>query len=488
MRVLSSGLVVALGALMAAPGPADAALELTVAPASVAVSPSTPAGVVVVGKNTGDDPLRQVELVALYSGDTRIDATAKPGARDLAPHQTRRWRLTITASATLTSAGMVTVLASHRGGGSTRAGSSVATVEVKPPPALDAASLVSVHAAPETLEVLPGRTTATRAELSIENLSSAPLRVMKVHVDAPEKVHYDAHRQRPTVAPGETARLKLDVTAKDDAHAGKTSAVIALSFASGKPATEFELAVAQPVEIQPPIPDALLVALGVPGLVLLPGFLVLVVAAGLWNLRVLRLAWDTEDFPFTFPAPEFWVLAVTISIPLVLIASAAGLDPRETQPTTVVLAVWGGSVVLGVVAYAAVAGIRKARKSARRPTTKDDPIVTLERLHRRDLTIMRERYAKGTGESTAYLYLLDPFDEAAEAAWLAPGIRYSTTDNALDQQLTREIDGDHNAKTIAKLLAGVTCEWAKADAYEGPVHVSLAGLRRLPAEAIVQRK
>lgn len=475
---------VALAALGLCPAPAHAALELSVAPQSVAVSPGGPAHALVLGTNTGSDWLRCVRVTALASGDDRLHPNVVGKCRTIAAGATVVWRLTISTTDPLTSNGAVTVLA--RGG---RSVAVVAMVEVKPPSTLDVSSLVRVRASPETLEVLPGRKTPARAELSIENLGHESLALTDIDVNAPDKVHYDAHHARPTIAPGATEELKLDVTADGDAQPGDAHAVLLLSFVSR--ATRVGVAVGQPVKIQTPIPTALLLAIGVPGLALLPGFLVLATSGTLWRFRVWRRQWDTADFPLSFPGPEFWVVAITISIPLAVLASLGGIDLLESHSLRAIVGVWAASVVVGLVAYAVVVPLRNRRDSRRRPSIDDDEVTTLEKLGRRRRPIVLERYMGGTGEAPFFLYVLQP---EGDVAWLAPAIECKWND--YDQDLKRDINAvltsTHDAAEIAKLLAKArkagsleSVKFKQAGAYGGPIHRALDDLTPEPARSIV---
>src|SRR5262249_39676475 len=156
--------------------------------------------------------LSDVRMVVLTSGDGRLQATVDRKSRMIAPGATAVVPLTITAADPLSSASAVTVLARHGDGSRAGSGAGSATVEVKPAPVLDPSSLVRVRVAPAKLEVVPGRKTPARAEFSIENIGHERLELTDIEVHAPDKVHYDAHGERPTIAPGATAELAFDVT------------------------------------------------------------------------------------------------------------------------------------------------------------------------------------------------------------------------------------------------------------------------------------
>lgn len=484
---------IALGSLLllaAGASPARGALSVTFAPAAAQLSPGGRAEVLVVVENAGTARARDVRLRALRVGIDGVDVALRPDrARDVPAGATRTWRAVLSTDDPALGERSLTVVARPEGGGV-----AAATLAVEPTPPADATSVVEARAAHSGLSARPG-TREVSAPILIDNHGPVPLRVTRIEARAPDHVEIDAHGERPTVPPGRTVILDVGVRVLDGAHPGKTTGVLRLELAGGDSRRALEAVVAQPIEVEAPVQDALLLALGIPGLILVPGIIILATASLLWSLRLLRGAWDTAAFPVTFPAPEFWVAAVPLSVALGVGARLVGVDLLNTHSLSTVLWVWLVSALVGVVLYAVAVLVRNARHDRRTPAPDDNQIDVLRKLDRQHLTVRLRRFQQGAGENVQFLYLVQDDEGNPPACWFAPGIAFAweQDDAALEQELAGLVDGSGDPKKIADALKqgvdrGVLRVGWVGGGSTGPRLRPFEGLQETGAAAIVQEE
>ncbi len=307
---------------------------------------------------------------------------------------------------------------------------------------------------PRVLDLRSGANSSVIA-LVLENHLARPLRADGVRVEAPDGLEVNVKDHGLVIRPGSQAVFAVDIRAGDGTAPQDSSVIFRVTIGNAHGKSWLEAGVAEPVHIEPPAQQALLVALGIPGLVLVPGFLLIVTASALWRLRLARQWWDQDEFPIAVPGAEFWAGSVTLSIVAAFLAQLVGVDLLNSYSLSVLLWVWLGSLFAGVIGYLVLIGARNYRHAARTPATTDDPLTALRRLHRQGLTARCERYRVGAESNAPILYLLHRPDETRETSWLSPGIKFEWIGEErepLKGKLNRLLDEAPDARKLARLL------------------------------------
>jgi hypothetical protein len=334
----------------------------------------------------------------------------------------------------------------------TARGAAHASAELLPPAAPNPAAVASIRIG-AALSTLRSGESGTLFVI-VSSKSADPIRIRRLSAHGPDFVEFTGLEGGQRIAPGDVAILKVGVTAQNRVRAGPNQLVVKIPVEVG--GERVTLAAEKVVKIGVTGESAVLTALGVPALFLIPGFLVVATASLLWRLRLLRRRWDAADFPFEARSAEFWVLAISVSIPMAALWAALGTDLFDTYGLEDILWVWVASVILGTLVYVAWMLVRNRRQEGRTPSPEDGPLETLEKLQRQGLGLTRERYEYLTGSEAKVLYLLQPADEARPATWLAPPIdfEWTSTNGTLGRRIEDAFRADNPGSLAAALRAG----------------------------------
>jgi len=239
----------------------------------------------------------------------------------------------------------------------------------------------------------------------------------------------------------------------------------------------------------------LLNLLGVPSLLLLPGFLFLV------TLRVLRAAFAPAAegaFDLKPKEADFWAVAIALSLAFAFLYPWATerMVPEGRRDYLIayglrdLVYVYTAAIILGIAAFAVwrffawVAALLRARELARcMPHTNDGAVAILEKIVRAKAGIdLPVTHLKGTPEDRK-VYVLYPWT-SAETVWVTPAVllkmkaRFDDRDesraayNALQRLTTDEkLDAATALQLVKQGQANGwwTVDWAEAGAIAGPV-------------------
>jgi len=196
----------------------------------------------------------------------------------------------------------------------------------------------------------------------------------------------------------------------------------------------------------------ILTVLGVPSLLLLPGFLVLVTAGILWRARVIRLKQDAGEFSFQPTKPDFWVLAISLSIGLAFVFRAAGHSYLGRYGLGDVIVVWVTSILIGALFYLTGASIRFRWVLNRTPSEGDEPPAVLRKAARLGLGVSMPRAELTDGAKDQRVYVLK---RNGDSVWVTAGVRViwqAGAPETFQNEIAAELKASGNAKTLAILL------------------------------------
>lgn len=428
-------------------------LELKTIPAKLQLSASDSTKATVVVTNSGDASVSHLSLGLGPGASLSADTTVKPTtSAPLAAGGSLVYQLTVPAWTLITPPPELTLLGEYRVGGVDQA--VAAGVEQLAPTPLDPDKVASVELKASLATLKSGQTEPVY--LLVHNKSAQPLTVERIVAKGPSFIEF---RDLPTddvaVKPGRIKVLTVNAHAKPEVRPGEQQLVFRLLMRSGK--THFDLAASQSTKVAVTGESEVLTALGVPSLLLLPGFLVLAAASVLWRLRWQRKEWDGEPFPFSLKEPEFWVIAVSLSIVIVFVAKCLGTDLFGTYGLEDLICIWFSSIALGALGYFGIVWEYNRRREARIPGSEDTPIGVLRKLARQGLNLERPRIAYDVGGGQAIqLYLLQAPSDIRPATWAAPLIAYEWAkeeDAGLEKRIQLQLDETRDADALASILA-----------------------------------
>ena len=403
-------------------------------------------------------------------------ATTTPVA--VARHDERAFLFTVHPTEDLVMGSLYARL-DYRAGGTAHIQTTAIKVSNRALPDADAIVAMSVEGALDTLQQRHNGT----VNLILTNKSTAPIAVVSVKPSGPSTVTFKptafAPAQPLQIPPRQTRMLVFEVEANERVIPGKYLLVftsdVRISTAGGIDVTSVAT---KEINIGVFGESQVLQVLSVPSFLLLPGFLVLITAKMLWDRHVFRKSED-GTFPWTFPSPEFWVLAIMIS------GAAAFIYPLFGQPSylegygpTDVALVWLGAVVLGAVLYLGPMWTRRKyldAQAAKLFSASDDERTTLLKLAAVGARVELPRYRLTIDGAEVSAFRVNP-DAKQIDVWVFPAMQVTPTTNIGDSY--DAISSAANARnTVAAMLesvgpavedAKVTLKWRAQGAFDGP--------------------
>ncbi len=399
--------------------------------------------------NAGDAPASHLRLSVAPNGSVTSAAVEPTTSASLAAGGSLAYQLTVPAWTLATLPTELTLLAEYRADEVEQA--TAAAIELLPPAPVDLEKVASVELKASLTTLRSGE--SEPVYLLVHNKSAQTLTVKKVVASGPSFIDFKELPHDVAVAPGQVAVLEATAAAASRVTPGEQQLVFRLEMQSGE--TSFDLVASQTAKVAVAGESEILTLLGVPSLLLLPGFLALATAAILWRLRFRRKEWDGEAFPFPLKEPEFWVLAVVISIVIVIAAAALGTDLLGRYGLEDLVGIWLASMAAGAVGYFAALALYNGWREARRVESEDGPIEVLKKVGKQGLSLERPRFTYGADGQAAQLFLLQAPNDSRAASWASPQISFTWTgddDAALREQIQAQLNDEHDAGALAALL------------------------------------
>ena len=460
----------------ATPAPAAApSATIHVVPSSAALGGDARTGLRVIVDNTSPRPLEHVVVRTLRGGAAGISLhLQRRRPIEIAPGSSRTWKLLVKDTGGATVGQKIAVIARFKtltDEGTRVSGVVHAKADLEPAAVPDPAKVGSLKLYAVLTTLRSGK--KETVYLVLVNKSAATMHVERVDSKVPDFLTVTGGDDPIDVAPGDTALISLVVAAGERVRPGEHQLVFSVPVQLGRRKGLITLTAAKTVDVAVAGESALLTVLGVPALFVVPGFLIFATMSLLWSSRLLRKKWDADAFFMDVKSAEFWVAAVTLSIPIVIVwPHVGGGDLLDQYGLDDVVAVWITSILLGTLAYVAYVLVRNHRREDVTPSTGDDPIRILEKIHKQGLTVIRERREYLDSVGTTVLYAVQSLDDDRPATWMSPAIDYSGPDDdaPLAALIERHLNETHDAGSLAAALgrgraAGtVTVDWS-ADAH-----------------------
>ncbi|HEX8489442.1 MAG TPA: hypothetical protein VF626_00355 [Chthoniobacterales bacterium] len=307
-----------------------------------------------------------------------------------------------------------------------------------------------------------------------------PIRVKKpswIAVQAPESTNFKADSNpqatmaatvlnNPVLSPYESRAIEFKLTAESRVTPGKQLVVFEVPLTWEKAGlSQKSVAVAtQQIDIGVFGETAILAALGVPTFLFLPGFLMVASFAWLW--RIGKPKAERDDFPLKANTPDFYLLSITLSLlafllypPLTGYFLKVRRDFTEAYGLPDVVAIWFGSVLVGVSVFGfvrLVGWVRKAIRARRQENEfalTDNALSFLRKLGQKKIGLQRDFVPIGAADSTDKAFLIDDVADQKGKSWVAQSINLNWSEDATeDQKAVTQAIQSNDAKQVSELL------------------------------------
>jgi hypothetical protein len=243
----------------------------------------------------------------------------------------------------------------------------------------------------------------------------------------------------------------------------------------------------------------LLTALGIPSLLLLPGFLIVTLWMLLWRFRRFRLGVlfglkEDDKFAFTVKDPEFWLLGITFSLLIFIFARFfPGFGYQQAYQLYDIAWLWAVSIVFGLALYFSAFRYdrwlqKKAQKrldaakreeTERTLTTDDDVLTALKRMRLRGAGIKNCQRVTSRDQTDPFKGFRLWSDNEGQTFWVIPPIRCRILNRRLYEELDPEgklEDTGAFLESLRKLAqkGGSRVEWLENGTLTGPKNIKPA--------------
>jgi hypothetical protein len=359
--------------------PAGGGLQLEVVPQTLELSSceqSSP--FLVIARNPTSQAASALEITSF--SDVPVQLSPKPAAKSLPPGQQTSWQFEVKCNSDFASGYLHIVLSSRlaTGGGAQLAQIATKSVAVKlrDPQTLDSLAAVDIKS---TLESL---TQADKGELvvTVTNKTVQPIHV-SITPKTPGFIVLDPGTTGDVqVDPLRTQIFSFTATAQDRVRPGKQLLIFHVQLSSDRGKRDF--IISREVNVGVLGESEILKVLGVPSLLLLPGFLAVSSFMLLWRWELFRPP-GKENPPLEEKNSGFWVVSVSASLIIALAFFVIRHDFFFFYSLSDLMIVWSVSIFIGCATYVIYRATvnRQARvERAKYPHPDDTQMQTLRKL------------------------------------------------------------------------------------------------------------
>lgn len=304
--------------------------------------------------------------------------------------------------------------------------------------------------------------------LIVTNTTDVPIQVTHISQSGPAFVTFGPPDLGNGVSLGarQVRAFPIKVEATGAVQPGKHLLLfeVALAWEKTGRAWTGSLAATHEVEIGVLGESEILTAIGVPSFLILPGFLMVMTWGLLWRLLPAK----ATDFPLKAATPEFWFVAITLSLltaivyPFATIILGAPRNYLDGYTLGDIISIWFASIILAGVIYLLGAGgynlwrhLRLWQERRRIPSSKDTPITVLKKLHQQNLGLELKRVEFTMQGENQRAFLLENHDESQTRLWIGPAIIVEWLEGAspaLQQKVEQQLNPKGSAARLAELL------------------------------------
>ncbi len=415
-------------------------MSVQVFPGTLLVPPFDSAKAILVIQNPTADQLVNIEISYFPQDKISIDLIAPP-TTDIPAGSAATWELKVRRNTGILTTDSISLVVQYerQPAGETAPIPAVKVVPLAVTATGKAPDKSLVAASTKMTDATVMEKHAGQAYLILQNTTGESLIIDVVDVQHDPALSVATKFSLPVVlAPFDQIAIPytIEVPRNSSIQPGKTLVLFNVS-AHAEDSQQSVLAVAtQEVNVGVLGENSLLTLLGVPSLLVLPGFLMAATFLMLWRLKYGTVKIDAKS-------ADFWVIAISLSIlaailypPLTSLLTRLGLmeQPRDYlngYGLVDILALWIASILLAALVYLVVWAVLEmiTRKKAKElaactPSEKDTEYTILSKMAKQRLCVMCGRVkVVTTSDETLEGFLLEPWSEKPEKAWIGPAIK-----------------------------------------------------------------
>lgn len=479
-------------------------IAVQVVPDSVELSAEEEVQVLVIARNVTSEPIADMRLRWLASAPIKVGSDQADG-KSLLPGAEAIWTLRLGVDRKGATEGTVHLRIDYSVGSREQPVHrfAFATVKVASRPVETVEQVVNVQVK-TTIESLSGKRRGV-LYLAITNKANGPLTVSGIMPKRPDFIVIQPARLAGlfTLGPHEATAVPFGVSLGSTVQPGKHLILFEIGLQwekNGHPQIGTSIA-SHEITVGVLGESEILNLFAIPSLLLLPGFLMVASWGLLW--RLFRTRGETHEFPLQMKTPEFWLVAITLSLFMAvaypLVTWRFGGNPRDYLSIygfEDIVLVWLASLGVAVVGYFVVHGLlnllprirawwRATLDSRRVPARGDSEFAILRKLHRQGRGVVVERLEVRLSETgpTAFAFQLEPRSIEQKEIWIGPAIavtRGKTFDASVWEQLRSMLDKKVSPKILAgfleqsKRVGAVGVRWEQQDGLDRPRRLTSA--------------
>jgi hypothetical protein len=319
----------------------------------------------------------------------------------------------------------------------------------------------------------------------VKNISNVPMTVTGIHAWSPPDITPTVENLGPglRLEPQQSNPFMMTLTASDAIQSGKHLLVVRVDAEWDKAGqhTKGSIVLNKDFTVSVFGESAILQATTIPSVMLLPGFLLVATL-----IMLVRWSWKKTILDLDFKKPEFYVIAITISLviiafypqitgPLLTVLYRRPMSSRnylQSYGFNDILLLWLGAVVLGVLIWViGSAGFwlfqwgfnhvkafldkrEREKQMALVPFPKDSPLITLRKIanNQGGSDLQQAHYPLGDQASSVFI-LPSGFPEP-DKVWVAPRIRlqWRKDNDSLKDELDRLLSQPRSMRELVEKL------------------------------------
>ncbi len=447
-RRLSWTILLLIGRAFSEPAAPAAPLQLEVVPQAVELSSCDErARLLVIVRNAGQHSASDLAITSFADVPIQL-LPDKVAAKSLSAYQQVSWQFDVQCRAAFLTGSLQIILSSRMPASGNGLLSQIVVksipVKIRESEPLEKIAAIDVKTTLESLSQ------SQKGELSV-TVTNKTVRPIKASITptAPSFIEYDPRlKQDLTIQALRAETVTFSVTPKGRIRPGKQLLMLQVQIDTDHGKRDF--VVTRELSMGILGESEILKLLGVPSLLLLPGFLAVSTWLLLWRLKVMRPP-GSDSQPLEEKSSGFWLISITLSLVISGIFRLQRPDFFSFYDLADLVFVWSASILLGLVVYGLWRAWANWRERSTYPGQKDSPEQVLRKIkqHSGDMAVARVKL-KGCKEP-AFLLMW----HALGGAYVCPRMLLTWEQNAapsLRETVEKELVEGGDPGNVAQAL------------------------------------
>ena len=454
---------------------ATGSVSIAISPGPIQLGPNETAAAVIVVSNDTSQPISSVVVTLTQEPGISVQPATEATDR-ISAGGSASWTVQVTRSGDVALPNGVPVVAAFHEdvpGAAPLSGVATAIMTVQDRTAKAASDILDLHIQTSLTELQGGR--AGVLYVVLHNSAATSLQLTAVSIRSPRFLRIEPQdnscpasasptaRASPSdpdlllnctpdtsIAPQQTLVLPFAVRADQAVEPGPHLIVVLANLAWPADTRMHTGSVTTSAQVNTSVwgESQILTLLGIPSLFVLPGFLALSAFYLLWRYGSPK----TEIAVLAVTSPQFWVLAITLSLLAVLFiypVIASGRDITTGAYSLLDIGkIWFASLIVGVLAWVLSRAPDQWKLFWNVPASGDSPDTILEKLKRNDLNLQRPLATVTIDGATEGAFVV--YGEDQPDVWVAPPIRL-TRNNGMPPAFATRLESALNSNSPGDL-------------------------------------